>query len=73
MYISKDVLNHYLVHSSAFNCLKSDKKRSVFFILHFGRHADGGGGYSSPWLRYWPPLLLESWFKLIEKELILQF
>ena len=42
MYISKDVVNHYLVHASAFNSLKSAEKRSVFLILHFGRHANGG-------------------------------
>ena len=30
MYVSKDVLNHYLVHSSTFNDLKS-AKNVVFF------------------------------------------
>ena len=30
IYVSKDVLNHYLVHSSAFSSLKSAKKVMYF-------------------------------------------
>ena len=41
-YMFKNVLNHYLAHSRAYNSLKSAK--NVFFlILHFGWHANGGG------------------------------
>ena len=36
---SKYALNHFEVYSSAKDSLKSKKKRSIFFILHFGRQA----------------------------------
>ena len=50
MYVSKDDLNHYLVHSSAFNGLRS-AKNVVFFpfcILVDMPMGGGGEGYSPP-------------------------
>ena len=39
MYVSKDALNHFSVHSSAESSLRKSQKRGIFLILHFGRHA----------------------------------
>ena len=44
----KNVLNHYLAHSSAYNSLRSDKNVFFFLILHFGGHANEGRGCSPP-------------------------
>ena len=44
---SKDVLNHYLLHSSAFNGLKS-AKNVVFFSFCILVDMPMGGGYSPP-------------------------
>ena len=44
-YVSKDVLNHYLVHSSAFNGLKSAKNVVFFsFCILVNMPMGGGGG-----------------------------
>ena len=49
-YVSKNVLNHYLVHSRAQNSLKS-AKNVVFFPFCILVDISMGGGYSPP-----PPL-----------------
>ena len=48
-YVSKDVLNHYLVHSSAFNGLKSAKNVVFFsFCILVDMPMGGGGGAVAP-------------------------
>ena len=47
MYVSKNVLNHYLVHSSAFNGLKS-AKNIVFFSFCILVNMPRSGSYSLP-------------------------
>ena len=42
MYVSKDVLNHYLVHSSAFNSLKSAKNVLFFHSAFWSTYQWGG-------------------------------
>ena len=48
IYVLKDALNHFLVHSSAKDSLRSAENMASSLSLHFGRQADGGGGGKSP-------------------------
>ena len=58
IYASKDVLNHYLVHSSAQNSLKSAKNVVLFSFcilvdMPMGGYSPPPHPLPSPWLRYW--------------------
>ena len=55
IYVSKDALNHFLVHTSAKKDSLRSAKNVLFSLFAFWSTGQwGGGGYSSPpWLRYW--------------------
>ena len=53
MYVLKDVLNYYLVHSSAFNCLKRATNVVFFSFCVLVDMPMGGGAIAPP-----PPFLL---------------
>ena len=48
MYVSKDVLNHYLVHSSTFDGPKRAKNVVFFSFCILVKLPMGGGSYSPP-------------------------